>query len=435
MQSDLAAAALVGLATRAVVAVGVVRQQRIVWASPALLHMFRLDETDAFGKRFLDLVAAEEREALAHALDETPGAAAPPTLLHGQRADGSLFDAELTSTAFDLPGGPGAVIAVRDVTEQRRAETRLAELAFLDPLTELPNRALFFDRLRQALVHARRQGSPFAVLVGDVDGLKRINDRHGHETGDALLQVVAKRLRAAAREGDTVARIGGDEFAALLPRAASPEDASMVATRMVRALDAPIVIAGQQCQVGFSVGIALYPAQGKDTDALVAHADGAMYIAKRAGGRRFEYARLRSPDVTGPLRLPLFEWYEAHVLGVPLMDEQHKELAALINRLGEDLKAGQDADKLSESLGELLKAARAHFAREEWLISNAGLGVAAERHRQESGRLLEDLESQSIQLDRKNMALTMRHLTGWLARHIEADKPCASQLIERGLQG
>ena len=433
MHPDLPAAALVGLAARAVLAVAVLRQGKIEWASPALRRMFRLDAAGALAKPFLELVATEDREALAVALDETPGASAPPSPFRGVRADGSQFDAELTSATFELPGGPGAVIAVRDVTEQRRAESRLAELAFLDPLTELPNRALFFDRLRQALVDARRHGSAFAVLVGDLDGLKRINDRYGHETGDALLQVVAKRLRASAREGDTVARVGGDEYAALLPRAASPEDASIVALRMVRALDAPIVIAGQQCQVGFSVGIALYPAHGRDTDALVAHADGAMYIAKRAGGRRFEFARLRDPDVSGPLRLPAFEWYEARLVGVASMDEQHKDLATLINRLGEDMKAGQDTDKLGESLAKLVNAARGHFAHEEWLLTTAGLGVAAERHRQESTRLLEDLESQSLNLDRKSMALTMRYLNGWLARHIEADKPYAKQLVERGL--
>jgi diguanylate cyclase (GGDEF)-like protein/hemerythrin-like metal-binding protein/PAS domain S-box-containing protein len=433
MHSDLAAAALVGLAGRGVLAVAVLRKGRIEWASPALRHMFGLQAAEALGKPFLELVAAEDREALARALDETPGATSPSNRFRGARADGSLFDGELTCAAFELPGGPGAVVAARDVSEQRRAEVRLAELAFQDSLTELPNRALFFDRLRQALVDARRHGSAFAVLVGDIDGLKRINDSHGHETGDALLQVVAKRLRSATREGDTVARVGGDEFAALLPRAASAEDASIVAMRMVRALDPPIVIAGKQCQVGISLGIALYPTHGKDTDALVAHADGAMYIAKRAGGRRFEFARLRDPDISGPLRLPAFEWYEARLVGVASMDEQHKDLATLINRLGEELKAGQEVDKLSESLGRLANAARAHFAHEEWLLAGAGLGVAAERHRQENSRLLEDLERQSLDLDRKSMALTMRYLNGWLARHIEADRHYAKQLVERGL--
>jgi diguanylate cyclase (GGDEF)-like protein/hemerythrin-like metal-binding protein/PAS domain S-box-containing protein len=434
MQSDIAAAALAGLAKRRVLAVAVLRQGRMVWASPALLSMFALDTATATGKRFLDLVASDDRGTMATALDETPGAEVAPTSFRALRIDGSQFDAELTGSSFDLPGGPGAVISVNDVTEQRRAQTQLSYLAFRDPLTELPNRALFFDRLRQALVDARRHGGHFAVLVSDLDGFKLINDRFGHETGDALLQVAAKRLRAATREGDTVARIGGDEFSALLARAANQEDAAIVASRMVRALDAPIVVAGHPCQVGISVGIALYPANGKDMDSLVAHADGAMYAAKRSGGKCFKFAGARDPDISGPLRLPFLEWNDAHTVGVPLMDEQHKQLAALINRLGEDLKAGHESDRLSASLAMLVDAARAHFADEERLMFEAGLGAAAERHRQEHRRLLEELQGQAVKFDGRSMALTMRYLNFWLLHHIETmDKPHAKLMLERGI--
>ena len=131
---------------------------------------------------------------------------------------------------------------------------------------------------------------------------------------------------------------------------------------MVQALDQPIVIAGQPCQVGISIGIALYPAGGKDMDVLVAHADGAMYAAKRAGGRCYKFAGERDADISGPLRLPFFEWSEAHSVGVPLMDEQHKELAGLINRIGEDLKAGHEAERLHESFARLV-AGRARALR------------------------------------------------------------------------
>jgi len=324
-------------------------------------------------------------------------------------------------------------LTVSDVTVQRRAQAQLSYLALRDPLTELPNRALFFDRLRQALVSARRHGSSFAVLVSDLDGFKLVNDRYGHETGDALLQVAAKRLRAATREGDTVARVGGDEFSALLARAASAEDAAIVARRMVQALDQPIVIAGQPCQVGISIGIALYPAGGKDMDVLMAHADGAMYAAKRAGGRCYKFAGERDPDISGPLRLPFFEWSEAHSVGVPLMDAQHKELAALINHIGEDLKAGHEAERLRESFARLVEAARRHFSEEEQIMTLAGLGAAAERHKQEHRRLIEELEGQANALEGRSMSLTMRYLNFWLLHHIETtDKPHAKLLIERG---
>jgi len=290
MQPFLAPAALAGLVKRRELAVAVLRHARVIWASPALVAMFGLEPNAATGKRFLDLVAAKDREMLAGVLDETPGAEAPPAAFRGVRADGSVFDGELASSAFELPGGAGAVITVSDVTEQRRALTKLSYLALRDALTELPNRALFFDRLRQTLVDARRHSGAFAVLVADLDEFKHVNDRFGHETGDALLQFAAKRLRAASREGDTVARIGGDEFSAILARTASAEDAAIVAKRMVRAFNAPVIVAGQSCQVGISIGIARYPVNGEDMDTLVANADGAMFAAKRAGGKCYKVA-------------------------------------------------------------------------------------------------------------------------------------------------
>ena len=435
MQRELAAAALEGLATRRVLAVAVLRGGRIVWASPGLLGMFGLGEDLAGEPRLLDLVAPADREALSGALEPAQGMELGPRSFTGVRADGSQFDAELSGCTLELPGGPGVAVALSDVTVQRRAQAQLSYLALRDPLTELPNRALFFDRLRQALVGARRHGSSFAVLVSDLDGFKRINDRYGHETGDALLQVAAKRLRAATREGDTVARIGGDEFSALLARAATPEDAAIVARRMVQALDQPIVIAGQPCQVGISIGIALYPAGGKDMDVLMAHADGAMYAAKRAGGRCYKFAGERDADISGPLRLPFFEWTEAHSVGVPLMDAQHKELAGLINRIGEDLKAGHDAERLHESFAKLVAAARAHFAAEEQLMSDAGLGPAAERHKQEHRRLIEELEGQADAIEGRSMSLTMRYLNFWLLHHIETtDEPQAERMLEAGTE-
>jgi len=290
MQPALTVAALAGLIKRRELAVAVLRDTRIVWASPALLALFGLESGDTAGRHFLDLVVEEDREMLAGVLDETPGAESAITAFRGLHADGSVFDGELACSGFDLPGGAGAVVTVNDVTEPRRALGMLSHLAFRDALTELPNRALFFDRLRQVLVDARRHGGGFAVLVADLDAFKQVNERFGQKMGDALLQVAAKRLRAASREADTVARIGGDEFSVVLSRTARAEDAAMVAERIVRAFNAPVVVGGNACQVGISIGIALYPANGADVDSLVAGADGAMYTAKRAGGKCFRVA-------------------------------------------------------------------------------------------------------------------------------------------------
>ncbi len=293
MQPFLSIAGLVALIKRRKLAVAVLREARVVWASPAFLDLFGLEAAAVIGKGFLDLVAAEDRETVSAVLDETPGAESPLTGFRGLRADGSQFDGELASSGFELPGGAGAVITVSDVTEPRRALGRLSSLAFRDALTELPNRALFFDRLRQVLLDARRHGGGFAVLVADLDGFKQVNERFGQDTGDAVLQVAAKRLRAASREGDTVARIGGDEFSVLLARTRSAEDATLVARRMVHAFSTPVIVDTKACQVGISIGIALYPANGKDMDVLVADADSAMHAAKRSGGNCFTLAGIR----------------------------------------------------------------------------------------------------------------------------------------------
>lgn len=433
MSSDLAAAALAGLASRGLLSVAVVRDGRVAWASQGFSAMFGLDPSGAAGRPFLDLVAPEDRAPLARVVDKNPPATFTPAAFHALRPDGGRFDAELSSLVLELPGGPAVVLEVRDITEQRRVLSRLSELAFIDALTELPNRALFIDRLRLTLSDARRHGNAFAVLVGDLDGFKQVNDRYGHETGDALLKVAARRLRASMREGDTVARVGGDEFAALLTRASNQEEAGIVAQRMVDAFNAPIAVAGQQCQVGLSAGITLYPTDGKDMDALIARADGAMYVAKRAGGRRFEFAQIRRADITGPLRLPLFEWHETYDTGVAIIDEEHKRLAAEVNRVGNEIKAGEGHERLKEALRRLVDAARAHFAREEMLIARAGLGALAERYRKEQGALFDELEDQAARFGTRSTMLTTQGLSAWLARHIEGAKMYVAQLLARGM--
>ena len=316
-----------------------------------------------------------------------------------------------------------------NVSERRRAETQLSYLAFLDALTGLPNRARYFDRLRQTLVEARRDGRSFAVLVADLDGFKQVNDTWGHETGDALLQSVAQRMSAVVRESDTVARVGGDEFAIVLTRLAKPEDAALVAGRMVRAIAVPVEIGGKECKVGISIGIALHPEHGGDMDTLFARADAAMYASKHAGKNRYTFAETGAAG-GAPVHLAFVEWSDAHTVGIAIIDQQHQRLVGLINRLGDDLKAGRDLERLIATLGELMSFSRLHFATEEQLMDEHGGGGAhAEHHRQEHRKLIDDLQSLSINLDEKSMMLTMRYLQEWLFRHIEStDKPFAHAL-------
>ena len=160
---------------------------------------------------------------------------------------------------------------------------RMHRIAYYDTLTGLPNRALFRDRLTQALARAERHGDKTALLFIDLDGFKRINDAHGHESGDVVLRAAAGRIRECLRASDVAARHGGDEFTVLLPSITRYEDATLVAEKLRGRITARLEVDGRDLSVGASIGIALFPADGTDADALTQHADDAMYLAKRRG--------------------------------------------------------------------------------------------------------------------------------------------------------
>jgi diguanylate cyclase (GGDEF)-like protein len=183
--------------------------------------------------------------------------------------------------------------------QQREAERRLAELAQYDALTGLANRTLFNDRLAQAIARAHRTEQPVALLFVDLDRFKEINDSLGHEAGDAVLRETAARLRAHLREGDSVARLGGDEFTVILEDVAGPDEVRAVAQKLMRAFAEPIVVDGQDLFPTLSIGVALYPRDGDTAEALLRHADTAMYQAKAEGRDGFQfYAPTMSAAVT-----------------------------------------------------------------------------------------------------------------------------------------
>jgi diguanylate cyclase (GGDEF)-like protein/PAS domain S-box-containing protein len=169
------------------------------------------------------------------------------------------------------------------------SEERLAFLAQFDPLTGLPNRALLSDRFAQMIVQARRHATRLGVLFVDLDEFKLVNDTLGHAAGDELLKQAAARLKESVREGDTVARISGDEFAVVLADLARQEDAALVAQKLIERLAAPFELRGKEMFVTASVGIAVFPGDGADAEALIGAADAAMYRAKQAGRNTFQF--------------------------------------------------------------------------------------------------------------------------------------------------
>jgi diguanylate cyclase (GGDEF)-like protein/PAS domain S-box-containing protein len=176
-----------------------------------------------------------------------------------------------------------------DITDRKLAEQRIAHMAHHDALTGLPNRVLLRDRIQQAIAQAHRNGSQAAVLFLDLDRFKTINDSLGHELGDRLLQSVASRLLVCVREGDTVARVGGDEFVIVIPAIVASGDASAVAAKILEVLGSAFHLHGNELHVNASIGISLYPADGADAETLMRNADTAMYHAKDSGRANYQF--------------------------------------------------------------------------------------------------------------------------------------------------
>jgi diguanylate cyclase (GGDEF)-like protein len=183
----------------------------------------------------------------------------------------------------------GTWLSLRISRQRERANDRVIHVAFHDDLTALPNRLMLKRYLDQALSRHRRTKTQVAILLMDLDRFKVINDSLGREVGDGLLRQVAQRLRAQAREGDTVARVGGDEFVVLIESQSNLKDVSACAQRLMDHLSAPYVLGKQECQVTLSIGISIFPTDGSDSQQLLKAADVAMYGAKETGGNSYRY--------------------------------------------------------------------------------------------------------------------------------------------------
>ena len=191
----------------------------------------------------------------------------------------------------------GLFVVGRDMSIQHATEERLRHMATHDALTELPNRLLLSDRMRMVIANARRSGQGFAVATIGLDGFKKVNDGLGHPIGDAMLRMAAARLRKTLRDSDTLARVGGDEFVAILPGTATEAQIKLVTGRLIATLQSPFEIDSHTIYVGASVGVAVYPTHAEDEVRLVALADAAMSRAKETGKAR---CVVYSPAEAGP---------------------------------------------------------------------------------------------------------------------------------------
>ncbi len=200
--------------------------------------------------------------------------------IYGQRKNGRIFPVELSIGKTHLSSGIKYIANIRDITERKQAEQDLKQLAHNDPLTNLPNRNLFKDRMQYAIANARRNQQKFHLMFIDLDHFKAINDTHGHAVGDNTLKQVAKRLASCIRENDTIARIGGDEFAVVLTNITSPHHTTAIAKKILKSISEPYIVNNQKLHISASIGITQYPDDGKTMGDLLKKSDRAMYNAK-----------------------------------------------------------------------------------------------------------------------------------------------------------
>ncbi len=258
----------------------------ITYASPSCMQELGYEPETLLGSDKGIAIHPDDRDELGsvveRAMSTVGGRAA--FLARVSRADGEWRWLEgVVTNLLDDPAVAGIVINARDVTERRQAEEAIRHQALHDPLTGLPNRRLFNDRLDHAVARQGRTGGPAAVLIIDLDGFKTVNDSLGHGVGDALLVAIAKRFRNSLRAFETISRLGGDEFAILLEDLRSPEEAEMVAQRMLDALVDPVPLADREVAIGASIGIAIAERVENAPERLLSNADSAMYRAKREG--------------------------------------------------------------------------------------------------------------------------------------------------------
>ncbi|WP_210396102.1 putative bifunctional diguanylate cyclase/phosphodiesterase [Motiliproteus sediminis] len=256
------------------------------------------------GRHYSELVHPDDREAVRFAFSERrTGLRASHgiecRLLPSSAANDAAAEAVVIElSAMGIYSHPdqhpqrqfiGTYGVARDISARKQAEAQLQFQLSHDLLTRLPNRALFHDRLKQAIAQAHRNQGGLAVLYLDLDRFKVINDSLGHQVGDQLLQSVAQRVRGCLRESDTLARVGGDEFNLLLPGIRNDQDAATSADKILKALETPIELEGVEVFTSCSIGIALYPRDGETLDQLVRHADTAMYQVKKRGKNSYQF--------------------------------------------------------------------------------------------------------------------------------------------------
>lgn len=266
------------------VGVYVYHEGKITYANDRFSKMLGYEKKEVIGIDISELVVPEDRLIFLDAVREKLNGEEKHSVfqIRGIKKDKSIIDLEVYGTVATKSGKPFIMGSILDITDRREKEVLLKRLAFYDPLTGLPNRRLFEEKIKNILFNPNGDSQMFAVIFMDLDGFKEVNDSLGHHVGDFLLKEVAIRLSKSIRIEDAISRLGGDEFLILLPNISEDKVINIV-KRIIKELNTPFAIYPNQISISTSIGIAFYPKQGKDYEALIRNADMAMYTAKQKG--------------------------------------------------------------------------------------------------------------------------------------------------------
>lgn len=355
------------------------------------------------GRHICDWHLPESREAALAAVEEVMANGQSSIEAPLRAKDGHLVHFALSGVRFEIEGKSYLMGVGIDVTERKRMEEKVHQLAFHDPLTNLPNRRLLNDRLSRAMAAGKRKARYGALMFIDLDNFKQLNDSHGHEVGDLLLIEAAQRLKSCVREMDTVARFGGDEFVVVISELEtdgehSVAQASAIAEKIREALAAPYSLAvrnetGRRSTIQHhctaSIGLTLFLGQTVGQDDILKHADRAMYQAKKSGRNSIQISH--AADLEGdatrdtPVGFLQISWHPAYECGNALIDDQHRALFVDANALLNAMLSGQSRDEVMSLTDALIRDIIRHFADEEAIFTAAGFPGAAEHiatHRQ-----------------------------------------------------
>jgi diguanylate cyclase (GGDEF)-like protein/PAS domain S-box-containing protein len=262
---------------------------KIIYSNPAEAEIHGYSPEELIGKDANEFAPQSQRKPLTSDQMNSMGLLKRESV--NIRKSGEAFPVQLTSLAVRSCDGRclGIVTTCEDITSQKETERKIHRLAYYDALTGLPNRGMFLDRLHQALAFAHREELSVCLVFLDLDNFKDVNDTYGHDFGDKLLKQVAERLNDTMRESDTLARLGGDEFVVILSSVTSHESIANAAQRLMSVFSNPFLIDDRKIYCGVSIGIAVYPDDGTDTETLLKCADTAMYHAKEEGKSQYRF--------------------------------------------------------------------------------------------------------------------------------------------------